>query len=188
VKTHVLGWSFGGQVALKLAMRHAAQVDDMVLVATTPKFVSDDGWTHAVKPGVLSDFAARLSTNYAATIRNFLTLQALSRDKDKMRNTIQLLQKAVSARGAPNIENLMHGLKILAASDLREQLHLVTQRTLVIQGDQDTLTPEPAARWLATALPNVICAEYEMIPTAAHAPFLSHRMFFINRVKQFLQV
>lgn len=186
-KTHLLGWSLGGQVALKLAMHQATQINDIVLVATTPKFVTDGDWLHGVNPAVLADFASRLSTRYAATIQNFLALQAMSQDKQRMRNTIQLLQKAVLARGAPNIENLMHGLEILAESDLREQLHLVTQRTLVIQGDQDTLTAKPVAAWLAAALTNAHCAEYEMIAGAAHAPFLSHRRHFVDCVKNFLR-
>ncbi len=179
--THVLGWSLGGQVALNLALRYPSRIARLILVATTPQFVAADDWPHGMRAGVLSDFVLRLSGNYAATIKNFLALQALH--QVNVRRTILMLQQAVLARGAPNMTNLMHGLEILAETDLRPTLGQISHRTLVIQGDHDALTPEPAARWLASAMTN---AEYELIPHAAHAPFLSHRPQFVDRVKRFL--
>ncbi len=180
-KTNVLGWSLGGQVALNLAHRHPRQIDKLILVATTPQFVAGDDWLCGMKPDVLDDFAARLTTNYAATIKNFLALQVLR--QENLLDTIRLLQHAVLARAAPNIANLLHGLEILAKTNLRDTTTQITQQTLLIHGDDDALTPTPAARWLASALPN---CEFELIPHAAHAPFLSHRAPFVARVKEFL--
>jgi pimeloyl-[acyl-carrier protein] methyl ester esterase len=179
--THVLGWSLGGQVALALAQRHPTKIQSLILVATTPKFVATVDWPHGIKANVLGDFAKRLSTNYAATIRNFLTLQALN--QDQIRPTIALLQKSVLARGAPNIENLMHGLNILAETDLRAMVSHINQPALVFQGDHDALTPELAAQWLSDNMPN---AHYHLIPHAAHAPFLSHLEEFLRAVKGFI--
>ncbi len=186
-KTNLLGWSLGGQVAMKFALRHPQKIDKLILVATTPQFVTSNDWPHGMKPGVLTDFASRLITNYAATIKNFLALQALqpahTGQPDNIRRTIQLLQTALLARGAPNLNNLMHGLEMLAETNLRPLACRISTPTLVMQGDHDALTPEPAARWLAAAMPN---AEYCMIAHAAHAPFLSHRSAFITRIKPFL--
>ena len=168
-------------MALNLAHRHPHQIDSLILVATTPQFVASADWPFGMKPDVLTDFAARLTTNYAAAIKNFLALQVLR--QENLFGTIRLLQQAVLARGAPTIENLLHGLEILAKTNLRDMAAQITQRTLLIQGDDDALTPAPAARWLAAALP---AAEYALIPHAAHAPFLSHRAPFVARVKQFL--
>ena len=180
-KTHLLGWSLGGQIALQLAAHHQTKIDRLVLVATTPKFVASDDWQDGVKAGVLADFATRLLSNYNATIRNFLALQALH--QDNLRDTIVMLQKTVLAHGAPNVENLMHGLKTLAESDLRPTLAAINHPALVIQGDHDALTREPAARWLAAQLPN---STYHLIPHAAHAPFLSHQQEFLTAVQSFL--
>ena len=38
-RSHLLGWSLGGQVALELARRHGGRVDKLLLVATTPCLV-----------------------------------------------------------------------------------------------------------------------------------------------------
>jgi len=177
----VLGWSLGGQIALQLAIDHANNVAALILVATTPKFVTSDDWPHGVKVEVLNDFRHRLSTNYAATIRNFLALQVLH--PNVARPTIAALQKSMLGRGVPTIANLTHGLTMLAASDHRALLHKIVQPTLVIQGDHDALTREAAAAWMAAEIPN---ATYLKIEHAAHAPFLSHRAPFLNALNHFL--
>lgn len=181
----VLGWSLGGQVALQLATHHTDKVASLLLAATTPKFVASADWPHGVKTEVLNDFATRLSTNYAATIRNFLALQVLhsSLSPATTRATIATLQKSILKRGEPNIKNLMCGLNILAASDHRLSLDKIKQPALVIQGDHDALTREPAAAWMSTQIPH---ATYLAIAHAAHAPHLSHRDQFIDAINQFM--
>ena len=175
--THLLGWSMGGQIALTYARRHPASVEKLVLVATTPRFVANDEWAHATKAAVLDDFAQRLATNYEATIRGFLALQTLQ--QPSARATIAALQTAMSERGEPSVASLQAGLHILRTSDLRTQLAKISPAAIVIQGDHDALTPEPAAHWLADHLPN---ANYALIQHAAHAPFLSHRELFLEHV------
>jgi pimeloyl-[acyl-carrier protein] methyl ester esterase len=180
-RSHLLGWSMGGLVALELARRHHARIDRLALVAATPSFLQRDGWAHAVLPAVLSDFAARLSRDAAATIKSFLALQVLY--QPNMRDTMAALQQAVSARGSPDSAAFAAGLEILRSTDLRSQLPNIVQPSLVMQGDRDALTPEPAGRWLAAALPD---ARYVMVAKAAHAPFLSHRDRFMTELGSFL--
>ena len=180
-RSHVLGWSLGGQVALELARRYADRVDKLLLVATTPRFLQTHDWPHAVLPAVLADFGARLSANTAATIKSFLVLQVLN--QPNVRTTIAKLQQAVTSRGNPAATVLAAGLALLQSNDLRAQLQDVSHRSLVLQGDHDALTPEPAGRWLAHRLPS---ARYVMMPRAAHAPFLSHREAFLNELDRFL--
>ena len=180
-KSHVLGWSLGGQVAIELARRYAQRVDKLVLVATTPCFLQRKNWPHAVLPAVLADFGARLSNNYAATIKSFLALQVLN--QPNMRDTMAKLQQDITARGGVDPAALNAGLTILETTDLREQLQNISQSSLVLQGDHDALTPEAAGRWLADHLPQ---ARYVMLAHAAHAPFLSHRDVFLNELNIFL--
>lgn len=179
---HLLGWSLGGQIALTVAYRHAALVDKLVLVSTTPRFVVADDWPYGKKAAVLDDFAKRLETHYAATIRGFLALQTMH--QPNARSTIAELQTAMSARGEPSALSLQAGLNILRTSDVRELLATVPHASLVIQGDHDALTSEAAAHWLAGHLPN---ANYALMPHAAHAPFLSHRELFLEHVTKHLR-
>ena len=180
-RSHLLGWSLGGHTALALAHRYPNRIDKLISVCATPRFIASDNWLHGKKPEVLADFAKRLSTNYLATIRNFLALQALN--QPEMRNVIRKLQEAVGAHGAPSVESLAASLDILRVSDLRAQLPSITTPTLVIQGDHDALTSTGTAQWLADHLPNSICC---LIEHAAHAPFISHREIFLDHVTAFL--
>ncbi len=179
--THLLGWSLGGQVALSIAKRHAARIDKLVLVATTPRFAESADWPHGKKAQVLDDFAARLANSYAATIRGFLALQTLN--QPNARSVIAALQLAMSARGEPSAASLQAGLQVLRHSDLRPLLGAISQPTLVIQGDHDALTAERAGHWMAGNLPD---ARYALIEHAAHAPFLSHQDIFLQKLFDFL--
>ncbi len=180
-RSHLLGWSLGGLVAHDLARRHPGRIDKLVLVATTPSFLQRDNWPHAVLPAVLADFGARLSNNYAATIKSFLALQVLN--TPNIRDTVTLLQTAITSHGKTDHAALLSALEILRTTDLREQAPQIPHATLVLQGDHDALTPEPAGRWLASHLPRV---HYVMMPHAAHAPFLSHRDSFLHELNLFL--
>jgi pimeloyl-[acyl-carrier protein] methyl ester esterase len=180
-RSHLLGWSLGGLVAQDLARHHAARIDKLVLVATTPRFLQSDDWPHAVSSALLADFGNRLSTNYAATIKSFLALQVLN--TPNIRDMVNELQKAITSRGTTDLAALAAALEILRATDLREHVPALVQSALVIQGDHDALTPERAARWMAEQMQN---ARYAMIPHAAHAPFMSHRDVFLRELNAFL--
>lgn len=178
---HLLGWSLGGQLAIELARLVPEQINKLVLVATTPQFIANPDWPYGKKAAALDQFASNLKENYHATIREFLALQILNHPNQ--RATIAELQTAVSARGAPDLAHLAAGLALLRTNDLRDQIQNIRHQTLVIQGDRDALTSERAGHWLAAQLAR---GEYEMIPFATHAPFLSHRDIFMERLMQFL--
>ena len=180
-QSHLLGWSLGGHAALALAHRYPQRVAKLVTVCATPRFVTADDWPNGKKPEVLADFSRRLATNYLATIRNFLALQALY--QPDMRDVVRALQVAVGAHGAPPVESLAACLDILRVSDIRAIVPTIAAPTLVLQGDHDALTPTASAQWLADHLPD---STYCLIEHAAHAPFLSHREVFVDHLTAFL--
>lgn len=177
----VVGWSLGGQVALRWAQLHPAQIKKLVLVATTPCFVQQDGWRCAMAADTLQDFAASLLQNHALTLKRFLALQL--RGSKNERELLLDLRARLYANGEPDIAALQGGLKILRDTDMRSQLLHVTQPTLVIAGERDTLTPSAASEYLAQTLPNARLAK---IQGAAHAPFLSHPQIFMQHLTSFL--
>ncbi len=177
----VCGWSLGGQIALRWAMRKPQQVSRLVLVASTPCFVQRDGWPSAMAAETLAEFAAALQQNYALTLRRFLALQV--RGSEQERELLATLRGALFGRGEPDLAALQSGLEILRDCDLRSALPEVGQTTLVIAGERDTLTPPQAARYLSSQMPQ---ARLATIKGAAHAPFLSHPEEFVKHVVDFL--
>lgn len=177
----VCGWSLGGQVALAWALARPGQVERLALAAATPRFVLGPDWPHGIERAVFDQFADTLQRDYAGTLKRFLSLQA--RNGDQAREVIGRLRAELFARGRPAAAVLQGGLDLLLTGDLRHQAAQVEQPALLIHGERDTLVPPGAARWLAGRLP---AARLEVVPGAAHAPFLSHEAVFADRLAEFM--
>lgn len=175
-----LGWSLGGMVAMKAALMAPERIEALVLVATTPRFVSAPDWPHAMMPATLDRFAADLMSDFRATVQHFLALQV--RGDEHARELLRALRHEVFAHGEPAPEALAAGLQTLRTVDLRARLGDIRQPTLVITGGRDRLTPPKAGQALAAALPD---ARLISMDDAAHAPFLSHPDIFARTVEDF---
>jgi pimeloyl-[acyl-carrier protein] methyl ester esterase len=165
----LLGWSLGGQVAMRAALDHPHKIKYLVLLASTPKFVASDDWQRGMAPADLQDFGAALLADPQATLLRFLSLQ--TRGMGGQKAMLQQLRQTLLAAPAPSREALAGGLTILRDTDLRAELPQLTQQALVLHGALDTLTPPAAGAWLAEALP---AARHVELSGAAHAPHLSH--------------
>jgi len=177
----VLGWSFGGVVAQRWSLLQPARIARLVLVCTTPRFVTGDGWTHGIAAGVLRQFADELRVAYAQTLLRFLTLQV--QGSDDGRTTLTTLRRQLFERGAPMPGVLDAALSVLATADLRADAAHIAAPALVVSGSRDALTPPGASTWLAEKIPN---ARHASIVGAAHAPFLSHRREFDAALEAFV--
>jgi pimeloyl-[acyl-carrier protein] methyl ester esterase len=177
----LLGWSLGGMAALDLALTLAGRAERLVLVSTTPRFMRAADWPHGLPAEAVESFAALLETDYEATVREFLGLQA--KGDEHARATLRELRQKLIAGGQPRLEALRAGLGILRTADLRDRLPRVAVPTLVIAGEYDRMTPPGAARELAA---NIHGARLELIARAGHAPFLSHAGDFCRAIMAFL--
>lgn len=175
-----LGWSLGGQVALAAALA-GHDVSRLALVATTPRFLASADWPCGMAPATLAGFAEGLDRDHRRTLRKFLALQL--RGDRHAATLLRALTAILEAGGQADARALQAGLDILARSDLRAQLPGVRQPALVVAGERDTLTPAEAGRRLAEALP---AARFELLPGAAHAPFLAAPEAFSDLLSAFL--
>ncbi len=177
----LLGWSLGGLVALTLALQMPGSVTRLVLVGSTPQFVSGPGWPHGLDAAVLDDFAARLRRDPQATIQRFLALQV--RGSTDERRTLARLKSALAQAPAPCPQALDCGLDLLRRTSLCTVLATLMLPVTLIHGTRDVLTPYPAAVEVASALPQ---ARLHPIDWAGHAPFLSHADIFVNLLEDLL--
>ena len=177
----VCGWSLGGQLVLRWAMRYPPQVQRLILVSSTPCFVQQPDWPDAMAAETLHEFSQGLLKNYRKTLQRFIALQL--RGSDQERELLSAMRDILFSRGEPDLHALQAGLEILRDSDLRSALSSITQPTLIIAGGRDALTPLPAAQYMAQQMP---AAELVSIASAAHAPFLSHPDEFVTHLVKFL--
>ncbi len=185
--TAMLGWSLGGQVAIRIALDQPEVVKQLVLVGATPCFVNVSGlsnqahWQFGVEPAVFQQFAKSVQLDYQKTMTQFLSLQCMGA-KDAG-STIRLLKKKFAERPAPTQQLLQDALEILVKTDLRNEILTLNNPTLIIHGDKDTLVPLQAANWMRQHMPNALM---RVIAGAAHAPFLSHQDAFMDTLENFL--
>lgn len=188
----ILGWSLGGQVAMRIALDYPDLVRRLVLVGATPCFVNKSfdlhnaeyhsTWDFGIDPEVFSNFADSVNEDYHKTMMQFLTLQCMG--ASDARSTVKMLRNKFAERPAPSSQTLFRALNILLDTDLRSEVQHLRKPTLLIHGDRDSLAPVQAAHWMMQNLP---LAFLRVVAGASHAPFLSHQAHFINAVEQFLE-
>lgn len=177
----LVGWSLGGQLALRAAMLAPQRVARLVLIATTPRFARAPDWPHGVEEGLLQQMRSRLERDYPGMISDFLELQLRgSRDAPQL---LQALRVALRTHGEALPAALLAGLDALAQTDLRSLLPSIQQPALVIGGQYDRITPPQGAEALAGMLR---AGRYRQYARAAHAPFLSHSAEFAALLRAFI--
>lgn len=177
-----LGWSLGGQFALRAALDHPGQVRGLVMVASSPCFVRGDDWPHGVDGQVFGDFATLLQRDFRATLEGFLALEALG--STTARDDLRSLKTQAFARGEPAQRALLEGLALLDRLDVRAELPGLQVPSLWLSGRRDRLVPAaamPAAAALAPGARSVVIAD------AGHAPFLSAPDVVAQEIDAFLR-
>lgn len=177
----LVGWSYGGQVALRWAAREPKRVRRIALVASSPRFVDGDGWAHAMPAATLDAFADGLAGAPEATLARFQALQV--HGGERAREALATLRELARRHPAPSPADLAAALAILRGADLRRDATAIRAPTLVVCGDRDAIAPPAASRWLAQAIGG---ARLATIPGAAHVPFLTHADALAGAVDGFL--
>ena len=177
-----LGRSLGSMIALQAAHRAPERVSGVMVVAGMPRFVQGYDWPHAMAPRTLDLFIQALGDDHSKTLERFLALQMLG--SDLAQETLRRLKSRLRERPDPHAEALASGLDLLKSADLRPALGELSCPTAWLYGDRDTLAPAKASALLKEWLPEVMT---EIIPGAAHTPFLSHPAETRRAVGRFLE-
>ncbi|QSX74205.1 pimeloyl-ACP methyl ester esterase BioH [Lysobacter arenosi] len=162
-----LGWSLGGQFALRAALDFPEHVRGLIMIASSPRFVAGTDWPHGVTPQLFGDFGDALRRDFRGTLEGFLALEALG--SPHAQEELRSLKVQAFERGEPAERALQEGLTLLDGLDLRAELAGLQVPSLWISGRRDRLVPAgamPAAAALAPDARSVVIAH------AGHAPFL----------------
>lgn len=165
----LLGWSLGGQIALRLASLTKHRLSRLLLISTTPRFVADEEWSHGLAEGQVRIMAQGLKRRFARTLEGFFNQQFGEQEINSDRR--QWLSEHLSPSVIPpQHEATLGALETLRTSDLRAELGELELPTLVLHGTEDKIIPLGAGRYLAGTLAQ---ARFQPLEQAGHAPFLS---------------
>jgi pimeloyl-[acyl-carrier protein] methyl ester esterase len=178
-RTHLLGWSLGGMVALSLAARYPEKVASLCLTASLAKLMADSDYPQGLQRTSLNMMSSRFSEDYPKYMQQFLQLQMLYADTGA-RACLNSLVTAICQYGAPAALNA--ALHALEQADLRPLLSSINCPVLLIYGGRDAITPPRMGEYLHQQLPQ---SEWCLLPQAAHTPFLSHPDEFTRILGQF---
>ena len=166
---------------MRIALDHPATIKQLILISTTPKFVTGDGWQAGIAREDLQKFGADMQADTRASLLRFLTLQ--TRGAAAQKTILQSLRASFFSEPLPEAQALAAGLGMLLQTDLRGQLCQIEKPVLVIHGSLDKLTPPAAGDWLVKNIPS---AKSDLIDGAAHAPFLSHTQQVVEAIVEAL--
>lgn len=180
-RAHLLGWSLGGMLAIRLASLYPERVASLITVACSPRFVAEPEWP-GVKPEVLTSFSAQLLADSQKTIERFLAIQAMG--SSSARDDVRILRERLQSRPAPLHQALRMGLSLLQELDLRAELTTMDIPSLHLFGRLDGLVPARILEVWPRA--SASSAVLHLFADSSHAPFITESVEFIRVVSEFV--
>lgn len=178
----LIGWSLGGLPCLQVAIEKYQTVDALMLVSSSPCFVTQNNWPYGVEAKIFEQFAESLKTDFSGTIRRFLSLQVKGSESGRV--ILRNLREKILQQAQPNEASLDAGLNVLKHTDLREQLWKIAQPVCWSLGGQDGLVNAESS----SALKKIMAqTEVKIYDKAGHAPFLSHTDEFVQQLVEFIK-
>lgn len=164
------GWSFGGLIAMGLALYAPDRVKKIITVGSTPRFLSDKNW-NGVNEKNFQRMYMETQNNPKKSLMRFLSI-FLENEKNTSLERAELL-KIMFHFGTPNQSSLLSMLKILYNSDLREKIKKNDCPMLHLVGEKDFLAPSNLE------------FPHKVILGAGHFPFITHSDVFLRHIKDF---
>lgn len=152
----LVGWSLGGLIAMALCAQYPGRYQQLILLASTPKFPDD----HA------ASFMNMAETDLTQTLHHFIKLTAFP-----SRHAQQYF--SAHADDLSSRPSLLHELKFLFDSDMRETFASLKLPVLSLHGSRDAVLPAPV--------------NTHIIDSAGHGFIYTHAAETSRIIRQFME-
>ncbi|WP_028925010.1 alpha/beta fold hydrolase [Pseudonocardia acaciae] len=171
-RVHVLGLSLGGFVAQWMGVHTPERVDRLVLAHTAAHLGPPENY-HRALTDVLADPDMLATTD--GFLRNWFPAELVEANDpiiEPFRRTLLATRR----------EGIAGSLAAVRDADLRRTIPLISNPTLVIAGEQDTVTSAEHGKEIASAVPG---ARFAVLP-AVHLSNVERPAEFLDAVVSFL--
>lgn len=173
----LVGHSVGATIACLAALQSPERVDALALVAPSPCFVNDDGYTGGFGRTDIDGLIEVMEENYLGWTSHVTPI--ISGQPEDGAVTSDLTQSF--CRTDPVIAK--HFGRVTFNADQRTEMSRVTHPALVLQCSDDALAPEAVGRWLADHMKG---AEFRIIEATGHCPHMTEPEATTDELRGFL--
>jgi pimeloyl-ACP methyl ester carboxylesterase len=175
-KAHVVGLSFGGVAAQRLAADHAGRINRLVLISTTDRTSPYLGHIGLLLGHALRHFSLKLF---------FQTVELLANSPEYFdKNAMQILGSIPTRSGGWGTRRtLANQLRCLHAASIAPKRGDITAPTLVLAGEYDALIPNCYGRQLAASLKD---GQFAVIKSCGHNPIIEQPDVTAHLIERFL--
>ena len=167
----LIGWSYGGMLAMDCAVKNPDKIKALVLVGCSAKF------TEGMPPAAIRNIKRNLNKNFKTTMENCYATFFLKSEEATMK-------KFIENQNLPDKKDTIDILDQLLVLDQRHILKDIKSPTLVVHGDKDAVCPLEGARSLHEGIRG---SRLSIIKDAGHAPFYAKAEEFNKILKEFLE-
>ncbi|MDD5449903.1 MAG: alpha/beta hydrolase [Candidatus Omnitrophica bacterium] len=171
LSTILIGWSYGGMLAIELAAQYPSKFSGLVLVGSSAKFSS------GMNPVIIKNLLRNLKRDFETTMKNcYRTFFS--------KEEFGFIDGFMQDEALPDKKFTIDLLAKLAQLDLKGILKAISVPALIIHGDQDQICPCEAGAFLNK---NIKCSRLEIIKGAGHMPFYTNPAKFNAILEEFIE-
>jgi len=161
----VIGWSFGGVIAISLAARYPERVKRFIGIGTTPRFTEGKDWPGVPHPGFQASYERAKEIGLKAFRHAYFDSEFARFDPkpERYHRLIHLLD----THPPMDLDTWIAGLRIIDDADLRNEFHSLRCPIDFILGSQDKSVPQEITGKLKALNPH---CKVHLIPQAGHLP------------------
>ena len=169
----VIGWSLGGQVAIRLIEKQILKPKLLILIATPFQFVEDDKNNIGMSKELFNHFQYVLDENPEQALAYLANLTALN---DK--NPEDVLKNMVAVENTTNLYSWLKELKDFNCFNVDFKNF---PKTIYISGDGDAVVNSSQYKYFNKRIADF---ELQIMFNCGHAPHFSHKNEFLNIINE----
>lgn len=180
-----LGWSMGAMALWAAAPKLGARLGAIVVEDMAPCLINDPSWPHGLSGGYGGADVAATLNEIEADWPGYVTRFAPRMFAPAMREARpELIAWAIDEMSKADARAMASYWASMASQDFRGAMSRMSQRMLVIRGEQSQVYPDGATAHIAHTAPN---AERVVIAGAGHVPHLEAPDEFFTHVEAFVR-